>query len=282
MLLPLLFRYLTLGNVLYLAMSAMTLLFLVGLLVSAWNFNRSVRTSLRLRFDNRELEQEIDRRTQAEEALRESESRLALALKAGGTAVWEMDVRTQDMVGASDLLFTALGYEPGDLKTLPDWIDLMHDEDKQAMAQMFSDVIEGRRDLYRRELRLRAKDGGWRWVLSQATAAQRDAQGKAVRLVGTHTDINERKLAEQRVREAALHDPLTGLPNRALVFEYGGHLLAAASRNHGRGALLFIDLDRFKPINDLYGHKVGDRVLQEVSKQFPARAHRKHADGKPR
>ncbi|HZW13333.1 MAG TPA: EAL domain-containing protein [Noviherbaspirillum sp.] len=81
-------------------------------------------------------------------------------------------------------------------------------------------------------------------------------------------DITERKLAEQRVREAALHDALTGLPNRALVFEYGGHLLAAAQRNHGRGALLFIDLDRFKPINDLYGHEIGDRVLQEVGKRL--------------
>jgi diguanylate cyclase (GGDEF)-like protein/PAS domain S-box-containing protein len=84
------------------------------------------------------------------------------------------------------------------------------------------------------------------------------------------TDITERKLAEQREREAALHDPLTGLPNRALVFEYVGHLLAGASRNHGRGALLFIDLDRFKPINDVYGHEAGDQVLQEVARRLVA------------
>lgn len=81
-------------------------------------------------------------------------------------------------------------------------------------------------------------------------------------------DITERKQAEQRVREAALHDPLTGLPNRALVFEYCGRLLAAARRNHSRGALLFIDLDRFKPVNDLYGHETGDRLLQEVASRL--------------
>jgi len=87
-------------------------------------------------------------------------------------------------------------------------------------------------------------------------------------MLATSRDLTERKLAEQRVIEAALHDKLTGLPNRALVFEYGGHLLAGARRNHAQGALLFIDLDRFKPINDLYGHETGDRVLQEVAKRL--------------
>lgn len=87
-------------------------------------------------------------------------------------------------------------------------------------------------------------------------------------MFATSRDISERKLHEQRVRDASLHDWLTGLPNRALVFEYGGHLLAAARRGHGRGALLFIDLDRFKPINDLYGHETGDRVLQEVGRRL--------------
>ena len=81
-------------------------------------------------------------------------------------------------------------------------------------------------------------------------------------------DITDRKLAQERVRQAAQHDSLTGLPNRALIFEYGNHLLAAARRNHTRGALLFIDLDRFKPVNDLYGHETGDRVLQEVAKRL--------------
>ncbi len=81
-------------------------------------------------------------------------------------------------------------------------------------------------------------------------------------------DITEGKLAEQRVLAAAQHDVLTGLPNRALVFEYAQHLLAAAQRNHSRGAILFIDLDRFKPVNDIYGHEIGDRLLQEVAKRL--------------
>lgn len=83
-----------------------------------------------------------------------------------------------------------------------------------------------------------------------------------------YQDVTDTKLAEQRVLAAAQHDTLTGLPNRALVFEYASHLLAAAQRSHMRGAFLFIDLDRFKPINDLYGHEIGDRLLQGVAKRL--------------
>jgi diguanylate cyclase (GGDEF)-like protein/PAS domain S-box-containing protein len=95
-----------------------------------------------------------------------------------------------------------------------------------------------------------------------------DKNGEVVALRGVTQDITERKLTEQRIHDAALHDSLTGLPNRAFVFEFCNRLLAAAHRGHGAGALLFIDLDRFKPINDLYGHEIGDRVLQEVSKRL--------------
>jgi diguanylate cyclase (GGDEF)-like protein/PAS domain S-box-containing protein len=83
-----------------------------------------------------------------------------------------------------------------------------------------------------------------------------------------YRDVTDTKVAEQRVLAAAQHDMLTGLPNRALVFEYASHLLAAAQRSHAQSAFLFIDLDRFKPINDLYGHETGDRLLQEVAKRL--------------
>ena len=107
--------------------------------------------------------------------------------------------------------------------------------------------------------------GKW---LNMRCEAVCDDSGAVVALRGTLQDISERKLAEQRVRDAALHDPLTGLPNRALIFEHCTHLLAAAARGHGSGALLFIDLDRFKPINDAHGHETGDRVLQEVARRL--------------
>ncbi|MEC4720794.1 EAL domain-containing protein [Noviherbaspirillum sp. CPCC 100848] len=78
-------------------------------------------------------------------------------------------------------------------------------------------------------------------------------------------DYSERRQAEEKIRQAALHDPLTGLPNRALLYEYARHTFAAANRNDQEVSVLFIDLDRFKPINDIHGHEVGDMVLREVA-----------------
>jgi diguanylate cyclase (GGDEF)-like protein/PAS domain S-box-containing protein len=81
-------------------------------------------------------------------------------------------------------------------------------------------------------------------------------------------DYNERRQAEERIRQAALHDPLTGLPNRALLFEYARHIFAGANRSQQEVSVLFIDLDRFKPINDIHGHEVGDAVLRQVANRL--------------
>ena len=83
-------------------------------------------------------------------------------------------------------------------------------------------------------------------------------------------DFTERKLAEDKARLAALHDPLTNLPNRALLFEYAPHVLGGARRMQESVAFMFIDLDRFKPINDIHGHETGDEVLRQVAQRFNA------------
>lgn len=211
---------------------------------------------------------DVTDRMAAEQALLENEVRLALAIKASGTAVWEMDVVEGKIIPADEHLLDMLGYAQGDLPTLDAWMEIVHEDDREILLTHVNEVIRGDRESYGDELRIKAKDGSWRWMLAQAIVSRRDLQGIAQRLVGANSDITERKAAEQKVRDAALHDPLTGLPNRALVFEYGSHLLAGAQRRQASGALLFIDLDRFKPINDIYGHHVGDKVLQEVARRL--------------
>ncbi len=93
----------------------------------------------------------------------------------------------------------------------------------------------------------------------------RDENGKVKEVMGITHDFTDRKRAEEATVKAALHDKLTGLPNRALLFEYSSHVFDQAARNQHEGGMLFIDLDRFKPINDIHGHLVGDQVLKLVA-----------------
>jgi diguanylate cyclase (GGDEF)-like protein/PAS domain S-box-containing protein len=97
-----------------------------------------------------------------------------------------------------------------------------------------------------------------------------DAKRHVDELMCLYHDYTERKHAEEKARQAALHDPLTRLPNRALLFEYARHVLGAARRRREKVAVLFIDLDRFKPINDLHGHEAGDDVLRQVAQRINA------------
>lgn len=99
----------------------------------------------------------------------------------------------------------------------------------------------------------------------------RNANGEVSELMGITHDLTDRRRAEQHAVKAALHDKLTGLPNRALLFEYSSHVFDQAARNQHEGGVLFIDLDRFKPINDLHGHQTGDAVLREVASRISSR-----------
>lgn len=115
------------------------------------------------------------------------------------------------------------------------------------------------------EISCRRKDGS----LFPAEASLAVAEVPGGRLAVSYiADISERREAERRILHAARHDPLTGLPNRALVYELGAQLLASARRHGDRIAILFFDLDRFKPINDTYGHRTGDRMLQQVGQRL--------------
>ncbi len=98
--------------------------------------------------------------------------------------------------------------------------------------------------------------------------AVKDDTGHATHYVGTLTDITQRKDSEEAIRRLAFYDPLTGLANRRLLLDRLNHALAAAARTHQDGALIFIDLDNFKQLNDTRGHRVGDLLLEEVARRL--------------
>lgn len=119
------------------------------------------------------------------------------------------------------------------------------------------------------ELEVWRYGAGQRWIGCYSGAPVLD-QRTGARILGvcTISDVTERRQTEERIRQAGLHDPLTGLPNRALLFEYSRHVFAHTQRNQRNAAVIFIDLDRFKPVNDRHGHEVGDAVLQEVARRL--------------
>lgn len=145
--------------------------------------------------------------------------------------------------------------------------DMVHPEDLAACEAFFARLIETRRKQSGVEYRVRHADGHWCWHISNA-APRFDAAGNVCGVLGIARDISERKAAELHMTHLAHHDPLTGLPNRILFSDRVRQALLVAQRSGEHLALMFIDLDRFKPINDTHGHHVGDLVLQEVARRI--------------
>ncbi len=139
---------------------------------------------------------DITVRKAAEEALRASDERFRLAMEAVSDGVWDWDVAT-DTGYFSPGYYRLLGYEPGAFPmTGRSWADLLHPDDRERAVAANRDCVENRRATVEVEFRMRARDGSWRWILGRGTAVQRDAQGRARRMIGTHMDITERKQAE--------------------------------------------------------------------------------------
>ena len=196
------------------------------------------------------------------EALAASEARYARALRGANDGIWEWDP-DRDRLDASPRWLALLGLTPEAFGGRgADWFGQVHPDDLPGLEEAIAAHLDGLTGQLHHEFRLRRPNGCYRWVLARAIA-DRGADGR--RLAGSLTDISPRKEIEQQLRHAARHDPLTGLANRTRLDEL---LARVAARRHGDGpcaALLFVDLDRFKLINDSLGHAVGDQVLVEVS-----------------
>ncbi|KQQ87746.1 diguanylate cyclase domain-containing protein [Massilia sp. Leaf139] len=211
-----------------------------------------------------------DHRRRAVASLAAAEARWKLALNAAGEGVWDYSFGNR-MVTLSP---SARGIIDAEGTLLPfdrDAFALMsHPEDLAAVLHALDAHLAGHTPDYTAQYRTRLRNGNWRWILARGQVAGRDTGGQPLRIVGTVADIDARKLQEEQIRHLAHHDMLTGLPNRLLLRDRLRQALLAAERAEHRLAVIFFDLDKFKPVNDSYGHAVGDVLLQQVATRLRA------------
>lgn len=202
--------------------------------------------------------------------LKNSEDLWKFALEGAGDGVWDWDIKN-DKAHFSDRYKEMLGFNDEDVNTnRQGWINRVHPEDALSLEKAVGDYLAGKAEKYMHEHRVICKDKSIKWVMSRGMIVKRDKQGKPLRMVGTHTDITARKLLETRLENLAHFDALANIPNRTLFNDRLKLALSYAKREQKMLAVMFIDLDLFKEINDLYGHETGDIVLKKVSRQLVA------------
>ena len=194
-------------------------------------------------------------------ALRASEERYALATEGVNDGMWDLSMNTRTLI-LSQRCAAMLGLEREEV-SFDFWVDLAHPDDVERVHAHLVTHFKGESAHFEAELRMRHQAGHYRWMLARGVA-ERGEDGRAVRMAGSLTDITQR----------GVFDALTGLPNRLLLTERLEHALSKSHhKSHGeegRSAVLFMDLNRFKVINDSLGHRIGDLLLVEIAKRLQA------------
>lgn len=203
-------------------------------------------------------------------SLKASEELWKFALEGAGDGVWDWDIEG-DYAYLSNRYKEMFGFSDDDIHTnRKDWTNRIHPDDLPSMTEAVNNYLLGKTSKYIHEHRVICKDKSIKWVLSRGMIVKRDKHGKPLRMVGTHADITERKLLESKLENLAHYDSLCNLPNRTLFSDRLRLALSYAKREKKKLAVMFIDLDHFKEINDIYGHEAGDKVLKQVSQRLVA------------
>jgi len=211
----------------------------------------------------------VDRRKQAEIALQKSEERFRYVMEATGEGIWDWRVPS-GVVVHNPSFSRILGLEEACQEHAVELLkSLIHPDDLAAVEGQLTACLNEGKDFVT-EHRLRHVDGHYVWVAEKGRVVERGTDGQPLRVVGSLRDISERMAIEAEYKRLALYDPLTGLPNRRLLVDRLQQAMTQNRRNDEFGALMFIDLDRFKHVNDTLGHEFGDMLLIEVGRRLSA------------
>jgi diguanylate cyclase (GGDEF)-like protein/PAS domain S-box-containing protein len=188
--------------------------------------------------------------------LENTKTRYALAATGSNDGLWDWDLKN-NTVFYSSRWFSLLGQPDSREATIETWLEKVHLDDRERVESYLNNHLEGHSRHFESEHRLLHADGSHRWMLVRGKAV-RDEHDQAIRMAGSLTDMSAR----------GMFDTLTGLPNRTLLMDRLGHALRRSHREPKRSALLVVDLNRFKVVNDSLGHYVGDLLLAEVSSRL--------------
>jgi diguanylate cyclase (GGDEF)-like protein/PAS domain S-box-containing protein len=197
--------------------------------------------------------------------LKSSEERYALAAAGSNDGLWDWDV-VRNRVYFSPRWKAMLGLGDDEVgTTLLDWLNRVHPDEVEGLRAALGAHLAGETPHLEHEHRIHTAEGAYRWMLCRGIAV-RDADGTATRVAGSQTDVTDRHEAQARLEHAARHDSLTNLPNRSAFMQELGRILARSKRmGDYRYSVLFVDVDRFKLVNDSLGHLVGDQLLTSVA-----------------
>ena len=204
-------------------------------------------------------------RDELKEYLSQNQERYSLAMQASNDGLWDWDLKTNKIL-YSDRWKEMLGFNDDEISdTADEWLSRVHPEDHDRVRASIDAYLEGTTSNFEIEYRIRHFSNNYLWMMAKGLAI-RTSDGRATRFAGSQTDVSERKSNEEQMIHDALHDTLTSIPNRTLLLDRIRQSLVRRKRYPKTSfAIIFIDLDRFRLVNESLGHIHGDELLQLIS-----------------
>lgn len=199
--------------------------------------------------------------------LKKERIRLENIITGTNTGTWEWNVQTGETI-FNDRWAEIIGYTIEELQpiTIETWSKNTHPEDLKRSMDLINKHFYGNLPHYECEVRMKHKNGNWIWVLDRGKVLSFTPEGKPLLMFGTHMDITDRKIFEEKIIELSIKDPLTNIYNRRYIFDRLNELKSKYSRHKEDFSIVILDIDYFKIINDNFGHLAGDYILQEFTK----------------